>query len=531
MTWFFLPPVEADHKAAFANADGAAEWLAQQPQANAPAMQLELATQIGLLNTCALPARERFKTLEILRRTLFTVAAESQRRFAYRALPLASGEQATFDSARRLWRTCAVAYLHCLRAVLDKDPTLAGQGARVAHRALASLRMEQASCYAAGVEPDGEFWQTLHAVMATAEQLDCAGEPVSDRLLGETAESTVNGQYAMVLLLHLARPFTLSRSQLSAATRWFARWREQATLRSTPGDARTGHCIALDLRHGGATPPTPGPRAAEPRWLALGGVLRKMRKRLEALAAGGVPEELKLGSGLSAEACSALLKILTENLQQPLPALTVAGPGAPTAALLSGFDPIYRQLGGKSLKAFDEASLRRDRRAHEQIAVFGHIVRTEENDAVQAEAWRIAARDGQTLHLCRPPAGDATRFSPRALIALQLPGAGHYALAHIASLCCDDDGTLHAFAQLLPGTVQTMVAEVYERASGRSERHPAFLLPAVGGGAYPAQALLAAGLAARAQSINLLQDDGKTLRLDHCIERGSDYERWACLPA
>lgn len=530
MTWFSLPPTQGGNTAAFADADGAGGWLMRQPQANAPAMQAELAQQIARLNAYAMPARERFKTLEVLRKTLFAVAVECQRRFENRPLPLASGEQAALDTARDLWRACTVGYLHCLRAVLDGDPTLAGQGARVAHRALASLRMEQASSYAGGVEPDAGFWRTLHGVLAAAERLDCARLPVADRLLGETAESTVGAQYAMALLLHLARPFALSRGQLGAATRWFARWREQATVLAAPDDPRPGHCVALDLALDAPTHRGPG-AAAEPRWLALSGVLRKMRQRLEALAAGDTPESLKLGGGLSAEACTGLLKTLTENLKLPPAPLATAGADAPAAALLSGLDHIYRQLGGKSLKALDDASLLRDRRAHEQIALFGHVVRTDEEVAAQGETWRIAASAGRTLHLCRAAGSGEARLSPRALIGLRLPGQARYALARIASLRMDSEGTLHAFAQQLPGTVQTVVAEVRERVSGRNERHPAFLLPALDAVGSPAQVLLAAGLPARAQTISLLAEDGAALRLDYCAERGSDYERWVCRPA
>ena len=525
-----LPPTQAGNAAPFTDAESAGDWLMRQPQANAPAMQAELAQQIARLNAYAMPARERFKTLEVLRKTLFAVAAECQRRFETRPLPLAGGEQAMLDTARDLWRACTVGYLHCLRAVLDGDPTLAGQGARVAHRVLSGLRMEQASCHAGGVEPDAEFWRTLHAVLAAAEHLDCTRLPVADRLLGETAESTVGGQYAMALLLHLARPFALSRGQLSAATRWFARWREQAAVLAAPDDPRPGRCVALDLALDAPTHRGPG-GAAEPRWLALSGVLRKMRKRLEALAAGATPESLKLGSGLSAEACTGLLKTLAEHLKQPEAPLASAGADAPAATLVGGLDHIYRQLGGKSLKALDDAGLLRDRRAHEQIALFGHVVRTEEEEPVPAEIWRIAESEGRILHLCRPPGGGEARLAQRALIGLRLPGQARYALARIASLRMDGKGTLHAFAQQLPGAAQTVIAEVRERVGGRNERHPAFLLPALDAVGSPAQVLLAAGLPARAQTISLLAEDGAALRLDYCAERGSDYERWVCRPA
>lgn len=525
MTWFSLPITQPDNRAAFADADGAAAWLARQPQANAPAMQAELARQVQWLNGWTMPARERFKTLEALRKAIFAADAECLRRFDNRPLPLAAGEQALLDTSRRLWRACAVGYLHCLRACLDGDPSLAAHAARVAHRAVTSLRMEQASGYAGGSDPAGDFWRTLHAVLASAERLGVARAPVSDRRLGETTESSVGGQYAMILLLHLARPFELSRGQFAAAGRWFARWREQAAVLDAPDDSRKGHCAALDLAQDNAIHEHGA--AAIPRWLALSGVLRKMRQRLEALAAGDTPEHLKLGGGLSAEACTALLNILADNLRNPLPPPRPAPPGAPELALLSGVESIYRQLGGKDLKP-TAAGLLGDRRMHEQIVLFGHAARAGADDAEKPETWRIVREEGGVLHLCRSTDGGTARLGARALLAIRRPGETRYVLANIGSLHTASDGTLHAMLRMLPGKARTLVAEIRERVGGKLSRHPALLLPAVDAAGAPPSVVLPAGLPARAQSIELHGDDGTAIRLDARIEHGSDYERWTC---
>lgn len=526
MTWFSLPITRTDPRPAFVDAASAANWLTRQPQANAPAMQAELVRQLQQLNGFAMPARERFKTLEVLRKTAAAIDAECQRRYEGRPLPLAAGEQALLDASRQLWRACAIGYLHCLRACLDDDPGLTGEGARAAHRVLASLRMEQASDYAGGAHPDDELWRILHAVLASAEQLGVARTPVSDRLLGETAESTVVGQYAMLLLLHLARPFELSRGQLAAATRWFARWREQADVLDAPDDPRPGHCAPLDLAQAAPLHALPG-AAGLPRWLALSGVLRKMRKRLEALALGESPETLKLGSGLTSEACSALLRTLGDNLRHPPPPLpdTATVAAAPETWVVCGLESIYRQIGGDPLLLADQPERQTHWQAREQIAVFGHVVRTDEGDSARPEAWRTTAQDRGSLRLCRLPGQGEARLPARALTAVRPAGAGAYTLAAVQSLCAGPDGALHATLRLLPGAPRALPAEVRERPSGKTSRHPAFLLPAVAGVESPAAVLLPAGVPARAQSINLMQD-GVPVRLEACLERGGDYERW-----
>ena len=138
MTWFSLPKRQANNTAAFFDADGASRWLSTQPQANAALMVAELLRQIEALNGFSIPARERFKILEVLRKSVFSASGESSRRYENKPLPLLPAEQLAFETARRLWRAFALAYLHCLRACLDGDRALLAHSARVAHRVLAS---------------------------------------------------------------------------------------------------------------------------------------------------------------------------------------------------------------------------------------------------------------------------------------------------------------------------------------------------------------------------------------------------------
>jgi hypothetical protein len=525
MTWFSLPITQAEKKAAFADSASATSWLAEQPQANVAGMQAELTRQLQALNTYRMAPRERFKTLEALRKTLFTVDSECRRRFENRPVPLWSTEQVALDTSRRLWRACLIGYLHCLRGCLDDDPGVAELKAKIAHRAIVCLRMEQMTCYLGVLDVEPEFWRYLHSVLASAEQLAVAQLPVADRLLGETSESTITGQYAMALLLHLARPFELSRTQFSAAVRWFARWREQAEILAAPEDYPRSHSIAIDLSLDSPTfgaGGTPG----FARWLSTSGVLRKMRKRLELLEAGESPESLKLGSGISSESSMALLKTLTENLKHPLPIIGDLPPGAAEAKVAVGLEAIHRQLGGKSLKGPEEPTSM-NRHAQDQIAIFGHVSHeVEDKNAVKPEDWLFIEQDSSELRLSRPAGKGKARLNNKCLLAIQLPGHSRFSLALLSSLCTHTDGSVHATAKLFPNDPTPLVAEVRERPMGRITRQPAFLLAASDTLATPASLFLPSGVSTRALSITLLQDRPQLLRLANCIERGSDYERW-----
>jgi len=540
MTWFSLPITQAGNKAAFADAASAAAWLAQQPQANAAAMQSGLLGQIQALNAYSMAPRERFKILEELRKAIFTADGECRRRYENRPVPLWSSEQVALDTARHLWRACALAYLHCLRGCLDGDPGVAEQKAKIAHRALVCLRMEQLTCYFGLLDLDPDFWRNLHSILASAEQLEVAHVPVSDRALGETSESTINGQYAMILLLHLARPFELSRTQFAAVIRWLARWREQAEILAAPEHNPKASSIALDLSLDAPSFEAAGAPAIA-RWLSTSGVLRKIRKRLELLAAGESPESLKLGSGISSEASVALLKTLADNLKNPLPMTAGALPEAPVAKVAIGMEAIHRQLGGKSLKTPEEPSSM-NRHAQDQIAIFGHLPREmEDKNAVKPENWVLlpavdvalghdsAALVGQgaaQLRLCRPAGKGLARLNNKCLLAVQLPDQSRFTLVLLSSLCTHSDGSVHATVKVFPGVPKVLVAEVRERPLGKVSRQPALLLPAIDKLAATLSIFLPAGTSTRAMSVTLLHDQPQILRLGTCLERGSDYERW-----
>lgn len=531
MTEFSSTDMASENKLAFSGAESAECWLASQPRANAQVMLPALVAQIEAFNRYPSPPRERFKTMEVLRKTVFAVCNECQRRYEYRPLPFSSSEQQAFDMVCRLWRACAIAYQYCLRGCLEGDASIASHGARVAHRVMSCLRMEQMNCYAAAIEPGAGFWRSIHAILVSAERLGIAGQPLEDRLLGETRESTVTGQYVMALLLHLSRPFSLLPGQFAAVTRWLARWRGQAEVLDQPDPGPKSCSLPLDLTQDrpicdGVTP------AKAARWLSLGNVQRKIRRRLEALAAGDSPESLKLGGGLSVEACVALLETLGDRLKHP--PLDLAGVAEDRASLSlgAGMANIYRLLGGEGLEnVFKPDSTNDNRLAREQLAVFGHVVRSHGDVAGGVlENWRLALRGNGELFLERPAGAAGARLSLKSLLAIRQDDA--YVLATIASLHMGRDGGLCLTASLLSEEAQPLVAEIREKRTGQTTRHPAFLLWAAERG-VPSGVFLPAGLAARASILRFFdgrEQSALDMRLSDCLARGGEIERWAIVP-
>jgi cyclic-di-GMP-binding protein len=527
MGWFSLPATQADSKAAFYDSESAAAWLSEQPQANPSLMLASLVDQIEAFNACYTGPRERFKTMEVLRNTLFAVSADCQRRFENKPLPLLPAEQHAFASVRRLWAACTLAYLHCLNACIERDPTIAHHGARVAHRVLACLRMEQSSTYLGGAELAETFWRTTHGVYGAAEELGATRVPVTDRLLGDRTDSTVSDQYCMLVLLHLAWPYTLTRAQLLAVSRWFARWREQVAVVAAAATGARAFSIAIDLMqdspvHTGITPP----RAA--RWLSVGHLLGKIQRRLKLLADGESPESLKLGSGLSAAACTALLTALNERLQNPKVASPSVSSEGQVAFAAAGLASIHYLLGGRGLHDPIETTLL----SANQIAIFGHVVRAPEESLVdmdRPETWRVTRQDSGELHLLRAAGNGDSRLALKALLAIQLPQPDHFRLATVSGLYARPDGSLCLAATLLAGRPEALNADVREKPAGKLSRHPAFLLRAPEDGRALAM-LVPTGLPARSLGIRFFKDREEAplaLGLADVVERGADYERWA----
>lgn len=526
MTWFALPPVSSDNPPGFVDMNGCNAWLAAQPLANAPLMQDALGSQLSALNRFRLPPRERFKILETLRKPIFAIETESAKRYDGRPLPLAPVERKALELSCRIWRELATGYLHCLRACIDGDAALGEHHAKIAHRALTSLRLEQTSCYRGGAMVPQAWWPLLHATFVAAEQLGVAATAISDRLLADTRESTPTGQYAMSVLLHLSRPHELTRSQFAAVQRWLARWREQVRIHpgaSAAGDAR---CVVIDL--GGTQPLLAGSVApGTGRWLALDTVLGKIKQRAKDLREGKSPEELHLGTLLPAEACVTLLQFLHGALQAPPSMPSGSRNGAPEIGVASTLDRIHHLLGGTPIQSQQEPTTLSNRKLHEQIAIFGHVVRDSGPSAEeQLERWQILAEAPGKLRLRLAADVPCERLSCRSLIAIKKTGDSP-CLAILRSLATAEDGSLIATAQPLSGKAVAVTAIGREKVTGRSQPLAAAFLPAVGDGSVPASLFMSAGTLSRLARLDAADLPGG-VKVGPAFDRGANFERLRC---
>jgi hypothetical protein len=226
----------------------------------------------------------------------------------------------------------------------------------------------------------------------------------------------------------------------------------------------------------------------------------------------------------------ALLKTLDYRLSHPQIASAVLDDGEPVL-LAIGLENCYRQLGGATLdnSRDSSASSSASQLVVEQIAVFGHAVRAPDRSSEHvAEVWRLVAQNAGQLQLTRAAGSGEARVVFKGLLAVRLPQRDDYLLVTAVGLYTLPDGTLCVDARRLAGHATPLQAEVRDKRSGQASRHAALLLSTPSGIDAP-QLFVPAGLAARALAIRFYDGQGQLLpdlRLDACLDHGSDNERW-----
>ncbi len=532
-----LPALTSEQAPQFTTLVACKQWLAGIAITNAPLAQAQLLRQLDLLNRYALPAEERLQIVEYLRSPCYFVHGECAKRFAAQrpALPLGTVEQAAFDASQALWRTLETGFLHCLQSLLDKSASAplgaedCERAALAATRALTTALASYLDHCGVGLVASGDFWNRLHKIHFIAERLEAAQLPVADKLshaTGMTAQAT----YVEALLLAAAHPHELRPKQFVDVVYWAHRWATKAPLlRTPPEDLRTPP-LCVDLARG-APGEYSAPRAAATlRWLDLGELRKTIKQRLVKLGEGVSPQELKLGKFCVQPACELLLRQVYQDWCKG--GRGSSDGGGKDYELLAGVDAIHFHLSGQLFRS-PEASVYLSKRAHEEIATFGHIATRFEEDKKQqssyvVEGWRSVEESVVNIQLERPlgqPGG--------ALTLDQLVGVRHkddvgFQLGKITWLCLDiGAAVLRAGIHLLPGAPTAVTVQNPGSGTAKSQYARGFCLPAIEGLNQLATVLTPAGWFRANHVIEIRTDRNQPVRLTRLLERGADYDRCA----
>lgn len=508
MTRLELPAVEAGAALAFADAEGARNWLCTQPKTLATQTDATLLAQLKAVDASTIGAAERIAILDVLRGEMVRAAQGLESRYARKPLPPAPDAAEALALASRLWRTLAVAYLRPVPLLPAADAALP------LHRAAVALRMEQMAHILAGLEVPAALHRLLYGILALAEGQGVQRSPVMDPDFAFLGESHIAGHVAWCLLLEAVDPYRLSAAQLAVANRAFSRWRELAAFQAQPDDDPKARTLSLERLLPGVDLPE-----GAPRWLDVRPVVRKMRKRVEALEAGETPESLKLGRELSAAGCVALMELLERALADR-PAVRER---SHAVALAFGPEDAYVAIERRPLNP-SEMDASSGRSSHERMAVFGFnnvanlasaVVRVE----AATESWQLS---GERV---RRQGEGGRRLGP-CLVALASERPGHARLGVLGGLRVAADGSLEGRLRWYAERPVAARLRSSGPAGARGGRVPAFLL-GEDDGEYSLVVSPTAGMRAHT-GIALEDSPVEHLLLGEVIERGSDFVRFSC---
>ncbi|HJV93566.1 MAG TPA: hypothetical protein VJ572_08805 [Azonexus sp.] len=508
MHWLNLPEPRKNIVLAFQDVASARAWLANQPQAQALHMLAALRTQIEAIDSAGLAPALAVELLNLLRRAAVPAQAAIEPRYFRKALPLPEDDERSFEAAQQLWTRLGIAYMR-----LTPHFPPAEKGLPL-NRAACALRMAQYCHFQAARQSPALLDHLLFGVLAQAASNKLLREPLADPDFPHLGDSNIAGHLAWAFLLRLIDPYRLTATQLIVANRAISRWRELASFLVAPDSDPKARNVDLAPLYGGPLP------EGVPCWLEVRSVIRKIRQRIESLAAGQSPESLKLGRELSASACSRLLKELEASLRsQQRETSTEIG----ELEIAFGGEHAYAVIKGEFLNPVGNLDASSASLAHQRMALFGFDRVSQMPTAVKklnvpGETWTMV--DGMAVRAADQEG--ARRLAP-CLIASRVQGKPRLGVLFGLQMTAANALTagLHWYDERVEAGYLKRLAPHDQRAP----KVPAFLLRADDAISLilpaSAAARLEFGLALEGTSIEHLVPT-------EVLERGVDFVRYAC---
>lgn len=501
-----LPPSTAGTPPAFVDLAAARAWLGTQPQADPPRLLAAIAAQIAALDAAAWPAAQSRPLLDLLQSAARPVLEAADKRLQRKAVPLPAADQLLFDAALDVRLGLALALLR-----LSADPASAALLLQVA----TLLRQAQFACFQAAQAVPERLDRLLIATFARAARAQLLPPPRRDKPEDDDADAGPAGELLRAVLLRVQDPYRWSGQQLLVAERIVRRWRGLVAFAALPdADPRAAQVSLARLYPAFLLD-------GLPVWIDVRPLLRKLRQRLEGLAAGQTPQALKLGEELSPTACRRLLEDMSQALRQ-LAARPVSGRGE--CELVFGPEAAYAWFTQRELNR-GRGGLPSGAVAHRRMEIFGfdqlsQLPGEKARFVVPSERWNRL--DGRLL---RPLAAGERRQSPTLVAGLD--EAGQPRLGVLQGLQADAkqlqarvlwlDGDLHANHFVIPA-----------RPGEAARRLPVFLLQT---GEAAMELIAPAGGASTGMRLVFAEEGLAPVVLGEVRERGVDFVRFACAPA
>jgi hypothetical protein len=531
---FELPEISADANPEFTDGASCAAWLDELPLVNVAPSQMRLLDQLHEMNRFDMPPAERLEVLEELREPVYFVQAEQIKKLAGKPLPLTQVERGIFGQVVDLWQEFLTGYRRCL--VSAAEGRLEGQVALICQRGLdcvASSMFDHCRVYHAFPEIS---WLDLHRLYRHVEEAGESATAVDDSV--KKTDVNCDEVYVRALLFMLADPTAQAQKQLMQIQDWLGRWAQHIPVRRTPPEDKSLPPLLLDFSAAaGAYRETDAHGRSASHWLDIAELARILKKSVVLLRKGEPPASLGLGEDCTMPGVEQLLVLLfrlwCEGKNARVQTRRSVSGKAKVCGTLASIH--FHVSGGKTFRQPGHATVL-TRREHDEIATFGHTSTRLEEAFVESggyatEEWLLQEESLSGLRIVRPATSAGGRYAHAQLIAVRPADARNFLVGVVRWIKSDTDGGMHVGVYIVPG-VPKAVAVRLAGLNAQSEKFvPALYCPAMPALDALASLILPLGWYRPKRMLELYSDASEMLLLNGVIERGSDFERVAIVPA
>jgi hypothetical protein len=206
-------------------------WISELPMANIGETTRLLFEALTDLNKQDIPASQRFKAMEMLRKPILHVTGHMKKHYVGQSMPLAPQNLKIAHLSREISYAQAIGYkilvMEQIAGVGRKDKKLLVTAMHRAVKHLGSVLLKSYQVYE--TYPDS-VWLEIHSLYRYAESNRLHNTKVTDDLT-KNIPLTISGAYKQLLMLALACPYRMRHTEVEAVYTALAEWADTCELK------------------------------------------------------------------------------------------------------------------------------------------------------------------------------------------------------------------------------------------------------------------------------------------------------------
>lgn len=338
--------------------------------------------------------------------------------------------------------------------------------------------------------------------------------------------------YTTLLLIDIASPYSNSVRNLNLIRRWAGMWAPLVSIHKLEDDLEVPAYV-IELMKDAPLHPTAvaDEPSADTRRLDTARLGLQINHMLSQLRQRMTPSQLGLGEETSGHVIGLLDHLSRPWTQSASPRRFRRFATEGIARVAVGFEAIHFCITGKEFEQPDSAAAF-SRGEFDQLFTFGERVDSDQTPAIKPlisypiDQWSVINHSANGFRLGRSCAG--MRISHGQLMVVCPHDGDHFLLVQATWLMQEDDGGLIVGVATLPGMPTGIAVRVATMKAGNNERFVrAFLLPPVPAIKEEGSIVLPPGMyqASRILDVSSGEETPWQLRMNHILQRGTDYDR------